>query len=53
MRTITDAQAKACAFHIVDIIETKARAFMAQDPRLDIVRASALAIDAMTKKANP
>ena len=40
MRTISEAQAKACAYHLVDIIETKARALMAREPDLDIVSAS-------------
>ena len=40
MRTLSEAQAKACAYHLVDIIETKARALMAQEPGLTIVDAT-------------
>lgn len=40
MRTLSEAQAKACAYHLVDVIETKARALMAREPGLDLVNAT-------------
>jgi len=49
--TITQARARAYAFALVDLIETKARALMARDPRLTLVRATAQAIAEMAGDA--
>ena len=45
--TITQARAKAYAFALVDLIETKARRLMARDPRLTLVRATSIALAEM------
>ena len=50
MRTISDAKARACAFHLVDIIQTRALALMDRDKRLTYARACAMAINQTAKQ---
>ena len=45
--TITQARARAYAFALVDLIETKARLLMARNPRLNLSQATAQAIAEM------
>ena len=49
MRTLSEDQVRACAFHIVDIIETRALEILAQDPGLNDHQAFDQAIDQLAK----
>jgi hypothetical protein len=48
-RTISDAKARACAYHLCDLIETKARELMALSPSLTLGKAMVLIINRESK----
>jgi hypothetical protein len=51
MQTISDAKARACAYHLVDIIQTRAFALMDRDKRLTYARACDIAMDKIAKQS--
>ena len=50
MQTISDAKARACAYHLVDIIQTRAFALMDRDKRLSYARTCDIAMDQIAKQ---
>lgn len=48
-RTISDTKARACAYHLCDLIETKPRELMATRPNMTLGRAMVIVINRKAK----